>query len=72
MWREAGLVRDASGLRHLRRFAHPLVRLVAESACFRAESRGAHFRADHPREDEAFEGHVVLRPGQEPVLEQWS
>ena len=72
MWREAGLVRDAAGLEQLRGTPHLLARLVAESALFRAESRGAHFRADYPLEDEAFEGHVVLRRGREPVLEQWS
>jgi L-aspartate oxidase len=72
MWREAGLVRDAVGLERLRSEPHLFARLVAESALFRAESRGAHFRADHPYEDEAFDGHVVLRPGREPVLEQWS
>jgi L-aspartate oxidase len=72
MWREAGLVRDAAGLEHLRRSPHLLTRLVAESALFRAESRGAHFRVDHPHEEEAFAGHVVIRPGAGPVLEQWS
>jgi L-aspartate oxidase len=71
MWSEAGLVRDGAGLERLRSSAHFLARLVAESALFRRESRGAHFRADHPYEDGAFEGHVVLRPGREPVLEQW-
>jgi L-aspartate oxidase len=72
MWRDAGLVRDAAGLERLRRTPHPVARLLAESALFRAESRGAHFRADYPAEDAAFEGHVVLRPGREPVLERWS
>jgi L-aspartate oxidase len=72
MWREAGLVRDAAGLERLRGAPHLLARLVAESALFRAESRGAHFRADHPHEDEAFAGHVVIRPGRGPALEQWS
>jgi L-aspartate oxidase len=72
MWREAGLVRDAAGLERLRAGPNLLARLVGESALFRAESRGAHFRADLPREDPAFAGHVVIRPGCEPVLEQWS
>ena len=72
MWREAGLVRDAAGLERLRRTPHLLARLVAESALFRAESRGAHFRADYPHQVEAFEGHVVLRRGREPVLERWN
>jgi L-aspartate oxidase len=72
MWREAGLVRDGAGLERLRASAHLLARLVAESALFRAESRGAHFRADHPHENPTFAGHVVLRPGREPALQQWS
>jgi L-aspartate oxidase len=72
LWRHAGLVRDAAGLERLRTAPNLLVRLVGDSALVRAESRGAHFRADHPAEDASFEGHVVLRPGQEPVLERWS
>jgi succinate dehydrogenase/fumarate reductase flavoprotein subunit len=48
------------------------VGLIAESALERAESRGVHFRADHPREDKAFAGHLVLRRGEEPRLERWS
>jgi L-aspartate oxidase len=72
MWREAGLVRDAAGLERLRGTPHLLARLVAESALFRTESRGAHFRADYPHQVEAFEGHVVLRRGHGPVLERWN
>ena len=71
-WRDAGLVRDRAGLDRLRRSDHPIARLVAESALTREESRGAHFRADFPDQDPRFEAHVVLRPGQEPVLERWT
>jgi L-aspartate oxidase len=71
-WRDAGLVRDRAGLDRLRRFDHPIARLVAESALTREESRGAHFRADFLDQDPGFEAHVVLRPGQEPVLERWT
>lgn len=71
VWRDAGLVRDAAGLEGLRRSPVPLVRLVAEAALARTESRGAHFRADHPAEDPALEGHLVQRRGQGPVLERW-
>ena len=49
-----------------------LPRLVAECALARRESRGGHFRSDYPTEDAAFERHVVLRRGREPVLEPWS
>jgi L-aspartate oxidase len=71
MWREAGLVRQAAGLEVLRRSPVPLVRLIAEAALARAESRGAHFRADFPTEDPALVGHFVQRGGQAPVLERW-
>ena len=71
VWREAGLVRDAAGLETLRQSPLLLVRLVAECALARTESRGAHFRADHPSEEPALAGHIVLRPGQGPVLERW-
>jgi L-aspartate oxidase len=58
---EAGVVRDAAGLASLlawldsqeQRFgqAAPLIaaRLVAQAALNRRESRGAHFRSDHPQ-----------------------
>jgi L-aspartate oxidase len=72
LWRDAGLVRDAAGLERLLRAPHLLTRLIAESALARTESRGAHFRADRPNEDPDLAGHVVLRPGQEPVFESWS
>lgn len=71
-WRDAGLVRDGAGLERLRRSGHLLAGLIAESALVREESRGAHFRADFPEEDARFAAHVVLRPGEEPVLERWS
>jgi len=72
LWQDAGLVRDAAGLERLRRAPHLLTRLIAASALARTESRGAHFRADRPNEDPELAGHVVHRPGQEPVLERWS
>jgi aspartate oxidase len=65
-------VRDAVGLEQVRRLQHPLARLVATSALCRAESRGAHFRADYPYESPNLRGHVVVRRGCEPVLELWS
>ncbi|HWB71935.1 MAG TPA: L-aspartate oxidase [Egibacteraceae bacterium] len=62
MWQRVGLRRDAAGLSHAcRRLARlcrdepglrPLAtvaRLVAAAALARRESRGAHWRADHPR-----------------------
>jgi L-aspartate oxidase len=73
MWRDAGLVRDGSGLERLVRSPHPVVRLIARSALARRESRGGHFRADFPHEDPKLNGlHTVLRPGREAVFEAWS
>jgi L-aspartate oxidase len=71
MWRHAGLERDAEGLEPLLDDPHPLARLVATCALFRAESRGAHSRADFPDTDPALdERHTVLENGA-PRLEHW-
>ena len=74
MWRHAGLERDADGLRPLLDDPHPLARLVARSALFREESRGAHARADFPDTDPALdERHSLLDPGSDqPRLEHWA
>ena len=71
LWNDAGLIRDADGLERLRTSPLLLARLVAESALAR-ESRGVHFRSDHPTEDPSFARHLVLREGREPELETWS
>jgi L-aspartate oxidase len=72
LWREAGLIRSATGLERLLDAPGLLVRLLAESALARRESRGVHFREDFPAEDDALAGHIVLRPGAAPELERWS
>jgi aspartate oxidase len=72
MWRDAGLVRDAAGLERVRSVSHPLARLVADGALVRAESRGGHFRIDHPSEHPDYLAHVVHRPGTGATLEVWS
>ena len=71
LWRDCGLIRDGDGLERLLDAPHLLTTLVARTALAREESRGSHFRADFPSESEAFERHVVLRPGAEPALETW-
>jgi L-aspartate oxidase len=60
MARDAGVVRDAAGLRRLIGWLGQMdavhgpaltlvaARVVAEAALDRRESRGAHFRADYP------------------------
>jgi L-aspartate oxidase len=73
VWEHAGLVRDAAGLARLVDSPHPLVRLLARAALARRESRGGHFRADYPFQDDAFALHTVFRAGSEEViLERWS
>ena len=71
LWDEAGLVRDGAGLSNLLEAPHTLVRIIAQAALKREESRGVHFRADFPFESEAFVGHIVHRHGHEPELETW-
>ena len=72
MWRHAGLERDAEGLAPLLDDPHPLARLVARSALFREESRGAHLRADFPDADPALEGRHTVLDGDALHLEAWS
>jgi L-aspartate oxidase len=74
LWRDAGLVRDATGLARLERSPHTLARLIAKSALARRESRGGHFRTDFPFEDESFAAHTVIPPGtaEQVQLERWS
>jgi len=71
LWEHAGLLRSADGLAKLLDSPSLLACLVAESALARTESRGGHFRVDHPFEDPALAKHVVLRLGSEPELQEW-
>jgi len=72
VWREAGVIRDPALLTVLAASPDPVAALVARFALARAESRGVHYRIDAPVPDPAFEGHLVLRPGDELVLEHWT
>jgi L-aspartate oxidase len=74
LWRDAGIVRDADGLRRLARDSHPLARLIARSALARQESRGCHLRSDFRERDPGLDGrHVTVAAGSdEPALERWS
>lgn len=57
-----GVATDREG--HELRSILTCARLAAEAALLREESRGAHFRTDHPDSDEAWRRHIVFRkPG---------
>lgn len=72
LWRCAGLVRDARRLRELEQDEHPLARLVARGALAREESRGAHWRLEHPETDARLDlQHTVVRPGEPVRFERW-
>ncbi|HWQ12041.1 MAG TPA: L-aspartate oxidase [Roseiflexaceae bacterium] len=43
-------------------------RLIVAGALMRRESRGAHFRSDHPRSEEAWRAHLVQASGRTPRL----
>jgi len=72
MWRSAGLERERAALRDLLDDPHPLARIVAACALHRAESRGAHLRADAPERDPDLDHrHTVVRADGTVVYEHW-
>ena len=73
LWRHAGLERDAAGLGELAADPHPLVRLIAECALARTESRGAHQRRDFPERDPVFDGrHETIGAVGKASLQTWA
>jgi L-aspartate oxidase len=73
LWRHAGLERDGCGLRELTVDPHRLVRLIAQCALARTESRGAHQRRDFPNRDPSFDSvHITMGADREPVLQHWT
>jgi L-aspartate oxidase len=77
----AGVVRDADGLQRLVAALPPaglgtmsetVARLLAESALFREESRGGHFRADFPQARADFAGHTFIQRAGGLGLGDWS
>jgi L-aspartate oxidase len=74
LWRDAGLLRNATGLDRLAESdPFPLARDIARAALAREESRGAHQRVDHPETDPGLDlAHSIVR-GHEPVrFERWT
>ena len=67
LWRGAGIVRSAHGLTELLQSPHPLVRAIARCGLARTESRGAHWRSDHPERDPSFDLRHALVPGATPA-----
>ena len=46
--------------------------MIGTACLAREESRGAHWRSDHPDTDPALDGmHAVVPPGAEPRFERW-
>ena len=73
LWRCAGLERDPKGLQTLTDDPHPLVRLIAESALARTESRGAHQRTDFPTTAPDLDGkHVTVMRDRPLELAAWA
>lgn len=80
MWERVGIIRDGDSLhRAIREFDQiaaatlstssrnfvSLAKLVAAAALWREESRGAHFRTDHPEQDEKWRAHSIQKKGGE-------
>jgi L-aspartate oxidase len=79
MWERVGILRDANGLRRAigefdqiarsnlsvssRNFV-TLASLIARAALWREESRGGHFRTDHPEQHDEFRVHSIQRSGE--------
>jgi L-aspartate oxidase len=66
-----GVIRDEAGIvealaRLPEKDAGVVARRIALGAWLRRESRGAHFRTDHPQPVEAWRGRIVQRLGQAP------
>jgi L-aspartate oxidase len=80
MWEHVGLARDERGLEHALSELHRLdtpsrvaernmllaARLIARAALERTESRGGHWRADHPESDPQQQYRRFLRPTPAP------
>jgi L-aspartate oxidase len=72
LWRLAGIEREPRELEQLLRDPFPLARVIATCALAREESRGAHQRRDHPRQDPSLDRmHAVVHDSDPPLFESW-
>jgi L-aspartate oxidase len=73
LWRDAGLMRTREGLERLVADRHPLVALIGAHALARAESRGAHIRADFAETEPALDLHHTVTPADASTaaFERW-
>jgi L-aspartate oxidase len=72
LWRDAGIVRSAEGLRRLLEDPHPLARMLARGALERTESRGAHQRLDYPERDPMLDQrHFVIAGDDNGSWQRW-
>ncbi len=72
LWRDAGIVRSAEGLRRLLEDPHPLARMLARGALERTESRGAHQRLDYPERDPTLDQrHFVIAGDDNGSWQRW-
>lgn len=73
LWQLAGIERDARGLERLLDDPFPLARVIATCALAREESRGAHQRRDHPRQDQSLDRtHAVVHGSDPPLFTRWN
>jgi L-aspartate oxidase len=78
MWTNVGLVRERKALREaLARLGdgsasprHLTARLICEAALLRDESRGAHYRSDHPVPSDSWLGHIIQQRDRGPAFQR--
>ena len=72
LWRLAGPRRRADELSVLLDDPYPLARMVARFALAREESRGSHFRVEHPELEHRLDGQHLIGRGEELAWVDWA